>query len=433
MSNQIATARITPVRQPVDAQTTMPGSKSFTNRALVMAALAKGKSRILGFSESDDCNALINAFRRIGVAIEKTTQEIIVNGTDGKFREHNVKIDMGMAGTSMRFFTSIACLVPGTILLDGSERMRQRPIGELANALSSLGADITYLQTTGCPPIKIGGTIQGGKVKIKGNTSSQYFTSLLLVAPVLEDGLEIEAVNEQAEKSYVDMTINGLQGFGITVKNEVYKKYIVTSDQTYQATNYQVEGDASGASYFWAVAALTKGCIRITNINPNSSQGDMKFPDLLEKMGCVVRKNSQERWIEVQGPEQLEGIDVNMDSMPDTAQTLAVIAAFAKGTTKITGLSTLQNKETDRLLALQNELAKMAIKSKTGADYIIIEGGDPVGASIETYDDHRMAMAFSIAGTKICGVEILDPMVVSKSFPDFWEKFENIGVEIKIS
>jgi len=426
-------ARIIPIKQAVNAQLTMPGSKSFTNRALVMAALTDGESRILNYPQSDDNNILITALRKIGVEITKTTREIIVKGTGGKFKEFNGKINFGVAGTSIRFFTSIACLVPGTIILDGSARMRQRPIGELVNALRDLEAKITYLEKNGCPPIEISNTvIRGGKLSIQGTVSSQYVTSLLLIAPVMEKGIEIQVEDKQVSKSYIDMTIASLESFGVNVENQGYKKYIIKAGESYRASDYYVEGDISGASYFWAIAALTNGIVRVENINPRSSQGDVGFPDLLERMGCRVIKNAEEKWIEVAGVGKLWGIEVDMEQMPDTAQTLAVVASFAKGKTKITGLSTLRGKETNRLSALQTELAKMGIKSEVGDDYIIVKGGNPTGALIETHKDHRMAMAFAIAGVKIPSIEILDPMVVNKSFPDFWKKLENTGVEVKM-
>lgn len=426
-------AQIIPAEQAVNVRIIMPGSKSFTNRALVMAALADGESKILNYSESDDSKILIAALRKIGVKITKTTKEIIVKGTSGKFKEFNGKIDFGMAGTSIRFFASIACLAPGTIILDGSERMRQRPIDELINALRDLGAKITYLGENGYPPIEISDSIiKGGKTSMKGTISSQYFTSLLLIAPVLEKGIEIQVEDEQVSKSYIDMTIASLKSFGARVGNQEYKKYIVRAKESYKATDYCVEGDISGASYFWAIAALTNGIIRVEDVDPCSSQGDVKFPDLLERMGCRVKKNSQERWIEVEGLGELTGTKANMESMPDTAQTLSVVASFAKGKTKITGLSTLEGKETKRLSALQTELAKMGIKSEIGDDYIIVEGGTPLGATIATHNDHRTAMAFAIAGAKISGIEIMDPAVVNKSFPDFWKKLESIGARVKM-
>lgn len=419
------------LQQKISGKVKIPGSKSFTNRALVMASLCEGQSKISGFSESEDSRVLIEALRKLGVEIIESENEIVVRGAGGKFREFNGEVNLGMAGTSMRFFTSVACLVRGKIVLRGEGRMLERPIADLVEPLRKLGAEIKYLGKEGCPPIEVTGIIKGGKVAMKGTVSSQYFTSLLLIAPVLDGGLEIEVQGEQVSKSYVDMTIAGLKSFTVKVENDNYKRYTVKPEAQYQATDYIIEGDASGASYFWAIAAVTGSRIRVKNIDPNSLQGDAKFPDLLGKMGCKVRKNTREKWIEVEGPDTLQAITVDMESMPDTAQTLAVIVSFAKGKTKITGLANLKEKETDRLAALRTELEKMGIKTEVGDDYIVIEGGEPKGAEIETYNDHRMAMAFAVAGTRTPGVKILNPGVVKKSFPGFWEKLESVGVKLR--
>jgi len=423
---------IMPIKKRITGEVAMPGSKSFTNRALVMAALSRGESHITGYSDSDDSEILIRALKKVGVKIIKTKKQIIIQGNGGIFKEFNGAINLGMAGTAMRFFTALACLIPGKIILDGHERMRQRPMAELVNGLRKLGAKIRYLEKQGCPPLKITKSIKrGGVVSMNGGVSSQYFTALLLIAPVLESGLAIKVTGQQVSKSYIDMSISGLKDFDVKVKNENYQKYLVSPKEHYQAARYVVESDASGASYFWAMAAISQSKIKVKNINPASLQGDIKFADLLKKMGCAVVKNKKEKWIEVEGIGELRGISADMEQMPDTAQTLAVVAAFAKGQTKITGLSTLKNKETNRLLALQRELAKMNIRTKIGADYIIIEGGQPKGAEIETYNDHRMAMAFAVAGARVPGVKILNPKVVAKSFPDFWSKLNSSGVKIK--
>ena len=424
------TLEIFPLQKKISGEIEIPGSKSFTSRALVMAALSRGESCIVGYSDSNDSEILIKALKKVGVKIIKTKKQIIIQGNGGIFKEFNGAINLGMAGTAMRFFTAMACLIPGKIVLDGNERMRQRPMAELVNGLRELGAEIRYLEKQGCPPLKITKPIRrGGVVAINGGVSSQYFTALLLIAPVLESGLAIKVIGQQVSKSYIDMTMSSLKDFGVKVKNENYQKYLVSPQERYQATKYVIEGDASGASYFWAMAAISQSKIKVKNINPASSQGDVKFADLLKRMGCKVVKNKKEKWIEVEGTGELKGISANMEQMPDTAQTLAIVASFAKGKTKIAGLSTLKDKETNRLLALQRELAKMNIQTKIGSDYIIIEGGKPKGAEIETYNDHRMAMAFAAAGVKIPGVIIKNPEVVAKSFPEFWNKLNSLGIK----
>jgi len=421
---------IHPLEEKINQSITIPGSKSFSNRALVMAALTTGESRLYGLSESDDTIAMRQALKALGVDIILENDCTVVRGTGGKFLPFSGEINVGAAGTTMRFLASICSLVPGEIILDGSERMRQRPVGELVNALRSLGAKIEYVEKENFPPLKInGGSLKGGTTQMNGEISSQYFTSLLLVGPILEKGLEIEIIGEQISKSYIDMTIQSLKERGAEVINNNYQKYSVNKNANYNLGNFYIEGDASGATYFWAVAAITGSTIRVNNILPSSFQGDIKFPDILEKMGCTVVKNEKEKWIEVTGAKELKGIEIDMENMPDTAQTLAVVASFAKGRTKITGLATLKIKETDRIEALKNELEKMEINSEIGADYIIIEGGTPKGATIETYKDHRMAMAFAVAGAIIKGMKINEPKVVAKSFPEFWEMLEKIGVK----
>ena len=266
---------------------------------------------------------------------------------------------------------------------------------------------------------------------MSGKVSSQFISALLLIAPVLKNGLEIIISDKQISKSYIDMTIDSLKSFGIKVVNDNYKKYVINSSQKCKPIQYQVEGDASGASYLFALAAVTKGNVTVTNINPLSAQGDIHFVDILEQMGCKVVKDEEKNTLTVLGPKKLKSVSVDMRSMPDTAQTLAVVAAFAHGSTRINGLSTLKVKETDRIEALKTELLKMGIQCDTTANSIIIHGGLPHGARIQTYKDHRMALAFSVAGAAISGVQIEEPEVVCKSFPDYWEKMKALGVTTK--
>lgn len=384
---------------------TVPGSKSLTNRAIIMASLSNGLSKINNISNSLDSKIMIKAVKKLGVKIKVTKNELQIIGNQGVFKEFNGSIDVGNAGTVTRFLTALITLVPGTVIIKKSKRMEMRPIKELNDALKR---------------------IRIGKVSVKGNISSQFISSLLMIAPALKKGLVIRVIGKLVSRSYVDMTMDLLNKFGVKVTNDQYRKFVVGKNQKLKSTVYEVEGDASGASYFWAIAAVTGKKIKVKNIDPLSTQGDIRFVEILEKMGCQVRKNIKEKWIGVKGPRVLQGIAVDMVNMPDTAQTLAVIAAFAKGITEITGLSTLKIKETDRLLALKTELNKMKIKSEITNDSITITGGSPQKAFIETYGDHRMAMAFAVAKAKIPELLIKNPEVVSKSFPEFWKKFKQI-------
>lgn len=382
---------------------TIPGSKSLTNRAIIMASLSDGVSKISNISNGVDSQVMIKAMKKLGVNIKKNINELEIIGNRGIFSKFNGRISVGHAGTAARFLTALSVIVPGHLNIVTSERMKKRPMKELTDSLKK---------------------IRTGKILIKGDISSQFISALLMIAPILEQGLDIQIIGNLVSKSYINMTIAMMKKFGVVVVNKKNKKFIVRN-QAYKSADIKIEADASGASYFLGAAAITGKKIRV-NINPKSVQGDAKFADILKKMGCMVRKNGFTKWIEVKGPKQLKGVIVDMNLIPDTAQTLAVVGAFAKGKTKITGLSTLKVKETDRLTALKNELAKMGISSEITNDSITVLGGKPQKAVIETYGDHRMAMAFAVAKAKIPELVIKNPEVVKKSFPEFWEKFKQI-------
>jgi 3-phosphoshikimate 1-carboxyvinyltransferase len=382
---------------------TVPGSKSLTNRAIILASFSNGTSKISNISLSRDSQIMIEAMKKLGVKISVGKDELLIHGNKGVFPKFNGKINVSDAGTVARFLTAIITLVPGKIAFIKSKRMKERPMKELNDALK---------------------TVETGMVTIRGDISSQFISALLMIAPILDKGLVINITGRKNSSSYIDMTIDLLKKFGVKVKNK--KNKFIIKKQPMISTDYIVESDLSGASYFFAAGAITGNTIRIKNINCGSEQGDLVFPDLLKKMGCRVKKNIKKGWIEVKGPKILKGININMSEMPDTAQTLAIVAAFAKGNTTITGLSTLKMKETDRLKALKNELNKMKIKCEITNNSIEIEGGSPQKAVIETYGDHRMAMAFAVAKLRIPELIIKNPEVVSKSFPDFWDKFNLI-------
>lgn len=427
------TIRLIPSKHPIHGSVQIGGSKSYTNRALIMAALARGESRLTFLSLSNDSKVLIHALQQLGVRITIIDESTVeVEGNGGVFERRTLSIDIGHAGTAMRFLTALCCLVPGVITLDGSPRMRERPIKDLVIALRHLGARITCNNQEGFPPLTIhGNTLSHSSVSISGKISSQYITALLLIAPVLKSGIEITILDEQISKSYIDMTIDSMKSFGVPVLNDNYKKYTVMPKASYVPTHYQVEGDASGASYLFAIAAVTDSTITVTNIRPDSAQGDIHFVDILEKMGCIVAKDGKKNSITVSGPKKLKAVSTDMSMMPDTAQTLAVLAAFADGETQISGLSTLKVKETDRLEATKCELAKMGITAYTTNNSITVIGGVPHGATICTYNDHRMALAFSVVGAKIHGLQIENPSVVAKSFPDYWEQIQKLGIGLK--
>lgn len=419
--------------QPPCTTVRAPGSKSYTNRALLTASMARGSSCLTYSSPSSDSETLIGALRALGVSITEAStskyggSQIEVVGCGGDFVPYHGEIDVGPAGTAMRFLCALCAAIPGAdIILKGSERMHARPIGDLVSALRQLGATIDYIGTEGCPPLRIHSSapLRGGAVRINGSISSQFVSALLLTAPLQATSLTIEIEGEQISKSYIDMTLQSIADFGVTIENRAYKQYYCEAGQGYLSRQYAIEADASGASYLWAMAAVSGGEITVENVNPLSAQGDIKFPELLARMGCSVTQT--ERSITVKGAPKLCAIDVDMSLMPDTAQTLAVIAACAEGSMTIHGLSTLRVKETDRLAALHTELAKLGIASVAGSDYLIVHGGEPQGAHIATYDDHRMAMAFAVLGARISGIVIEEPLVVGKSFPSFWDVLQEI-------
>ena len=424
----------------INATIQIPGSKSYTNRALILAALARGESSLIHASLSADSYALIAALTALGFHIEGSEHLITVEGRGGERSSAKEEIDVGPAGTTMRFLTAFCAATtsidrPDTIALRGTERMHLRPIEPLTTALRALGATINFLGRDGCPPLSISShnKLRGGHLQIDGSVSSQFISALLMVAPLYAETLTLEVTGPSISQSYIDMTIQSMRDFGVDVVfdgtiSDSSRMFIVPAGQQYKCRTYPIEGDASGASYLWGLAAVTSGTITTTNVNPTSAQGDIKFSDLLQAMGCSVTTTQDS--ITVTGPSHLKAIDVDMKNMPDTAQTLAVVAACAEGATVIRGLSTLRVKETDRIAALHDELLKMGITTEQGSDYLVVHGGQPKAARIATYEDHRMAMSFAVLAGVVDGIEIEEPEVVAKSFPTFWDVMQVCGIRV---
>ncbi len=420
--------KILPLEYSITGEITLSGCLSYTVRAMALAALTAGKVKIVNALKSDDTYAIFNAFKTLGIRVEEGSDYFVIEGDLRDVKEANYEININISGRSARTLLAILCLVPGTKILTCEEGFKNRPVGDLVDGLSQLGAKIEYLEKQGFLPVKIiSSKLRPGKVKINGAVSSQFVSAILMIAPLVGE-IEIEVVGEQSSKPFIDMTIEAMDSFGVHVKNNNYREYFVAGGQSYTKDIYFVEPDAISASYFWSIAALTKSKIKVLNLSPDSKQGDVKFADILGKMGCVVRKDAE--GIEVEGTDTMRGVSVDMRDMPDTAATLAVTAAFAKRKTVISGLSNLKFKETDRIEAPRRELEKMGVRAESSDNSLTIFGGNAHGAVIDTYGDHRMAMAFAVAGTRIPGVVINDPEVVSKSFPDFWKKLEEIGVKM---
>jgi 3-phosphoshikimate 1-carboxyvinyltransferase len=409
----------------VNARLTLPGSKSYTHRALMAAALAGGESVLVNALKAEDTELTAQALAKLGAGIDWQETTIRVTGRGGRWRRVTEPIYLGNSGTSMRFLTALVALGEGDYLLTGTPRLCQRPLGELLDALGQVGVRAISANRDGCPPVRITGGLTGGRAQLSGAISSQYLSALLFIGPLTPQGLTIDITGDLVSKPYVDLTLEVLGDFGISYYREGHHFFQLPAGQCYLPQNYEIEADASSASYFWAAAALTAGKVTITNLSLESSQGDAAFPHVLERLGCTVRETPQGLTLHG-GP--LQGITVDMATMPDLVPTLAVLAAFAQGNTVITGVAHLRHKESDRLHAVAAELTKLGIEAKETPDGLIIRGGNPQGATIHTYNDHRIAMSFAVAGLKAPGMIITDPDCVAKSFPDFWEFFEHLYI-----
>ncbi len=406
----------------IEASVTLPPSKSYTNRALIAAALADGTSRILFPSASDDSRYLIEGLREFGVSIEKQANALEVSGTDGHIQAPSHEIFVGNAGTTMRFLAGLASLAPGETVLVGDDQMNRRPIKDLLDALRPAGVKCSC--EGDYPPVRIrGGNFLGGRIDVDASASSQFVSSLLLSSPYAKRPVTLHVTGKLRSEPYVDMTLHVMRSFGAKIDAAEMKYFLVDNHERYIGHSFAVEADASAATYFLAAAAINGGKITICNLSPESLQGDARFVGVLEDMGCSVLRHDER--IELSGG-RLRGIEVDMNEMPDCVPTLAVVAAFAEGPTTIADIGHLRYKETNRLAALTAELAKLGARVGLGEEDLLIRPDKLHGATIETYNDHRIAMSFAVAGLKIPGVEILNPACVTKSFPGFWEEFTKL-------
>lgn len=409
---------IIPLKKPVVATVRMPGSKSYTNRVLILAALTEGPVVLKNPLLSDDTEAMIECLRILGLKIEIGIDEIIVHGGLSSVEDKNYELFARDSGLTIRFMLALLCIVPGVKVIQGNKRLNERPISDLVDALRELGAKIEYCANEGLLPVKItSSSLSYNSVHLKGDISSQFCSALLLISPYFHKGLTIHIKGELISKPYIEMTLSCMRDWGVkVVQND--KNYIVPEHQSYRKKEYVVEGDYSSAGYFFAIAALTKSKITLENLNPLSAQGDRKFLAILEKMGNVVTYGENSVCCQGKGVAPL---NVDMEDCPDQVMTMAVLAAFAKGVTKIFGVRSLRVKETERVVAIKNELGKMGIKTEDTHDTLTIYGGSPHPAEIDTYNDHRIAMAFAVAGMYLKGMTIRHPEVVNKTFPTFWE------------
>lgn len=398
----------------------VPGSKSYTQRALVVACLAEGKSNLGNALISEDIRHIVEALRFLGAEIFISGSDVAVTGTGGRIHNPGRAILLGNNGTALRFLTTLAALGRGEYILDGSSRLRERPLGPLLNALKILGVESRSMN--GYPPVKIDAQgLRGGRVVFADAESSQYISSLLIGAPYAAGDIEIALTGRTVSAPYIDMTIDVMKSFGAEVITRQMNSFKMRSGRHYTGRRYIIEGDASSASYFFLAAALCRGRVKVVNINPASLQGDINILGIMEMLGCsVVRSDA---WVEVTGGPLREGdVVFDMGNMPDMVPTLAVLAAFRQGQSIITNVSHLRIKESDRIAALVNELRRTGIAAEETADGLIVAGGKPHGACIETYNDHRIAMSFAIAGLAVPGIKIEDRDCVRKSFPGFWDE-----------
>ncbi|TXR51984.1 3-phosphoshikimate 1-carboxyvinyltransferase [Reinekea thalattae] len=412
-------------------EVTIPGSKSLSNRILLLAALCRGQTKVTNLLDSDDIRHMLTALKQLGVdyQLSDDRSECIVQGLAGPLASGQIEtLYLGNAGTAMRPLAAALCIGSGEFELTGEDRMFERPIGDLIDALKPLGIDVEYLKDEGFPPLKINAkTLTAAPIKIDGSISSQFLTAVLMAAPLLKQAITIEVIGELVSKPYIDITLNVMQQFGVTVENQNYQRFVIDGEQQYVSPgDIQVEGDASSASYFLAAGAIGGGPVKVHGTGTASVQGDTKFANVLEQMGAKVTWS--ENWIEVSADGPLKAIDLDLNHIPDAAMTIAVAALFAEGTTTIRNIYNWRVKETDRIEAMATELRKLGVRVEDGLDYISVTPSKEVhGAAIDTYNDHRIAMCFSLAAFATDGVIINDPGCTAKTFPDYFERFSQIS------
>ena len=417
---------LSPIKK-ISGSVVLPGSKSLSNRILLLSMLAEGKTEIQNLLDSDDVRRMVEALETLGIHLEENRAEnfITVSGTSGIIPVKEATLMLGNAGTAIRPLTAAMTLGHGRFVLDGVQRMRERPIIDLVNGLSQLGANLRCINRTDCPPVEvIADGLPGGITCLSGAISSQYLTAILLAAPYADKEVQIEITDKLVSVPYVEMTLRLMRSFGVSVNHENFRLFQIPR-QTYRSPgSIVVEGDASSASYFLAGAAITKGTVTVKGCGTDSLQGDARFAEVLEKMGAKVEWEPQQ--VKLTG-SSLNGIDVDMNQMPDAAMTLAVAALFASGPTAIRNILNWRVKETERLKAVSTELRKLGAEVEEGYDYLVIQPPEQIKkAEIDTYDDHRMAMAFSLAACGESPMTINNPECVSKTFPNYFEVLDGL-------
>jgi 3-phosphoshikimate 1-carboxyvinyltransferase len=407
----------------------LPGSKSISNRVLLLAALARGESEVRGLLDAEDTRVMREALERLGVAITERLESLTVHGAGGAFREKKADLFLGNAGTALRPLTAALALSEGEYFVSGVPRMHERPIGDLVEALRAIGARIDYAGKEGFPPLRIhpAGVRVAGPVPIKGDVSSQFLSAMLMALPLTGEDCEIEVRGELISKPYVEITLNVMRRFGVNVERDGWVRFRIPGARYSSPGTIYVEGDASSASYFLAAGALGGGPVRVEGIGRESIQGDVRFAEVLDAMGAAVRMG--EDWIECARRGHLRAIDMDLNHIPDAAMTAAVLALFARGTSTLRNIASWRVKETDRMAAMASELRKLGATVEEGGDYLrITPGALKPAVAIDTYDDHRMAMSFSLVAIGGVDVRINDPQCVAKTFPDYFGALRSITV-----
>ena len=416
---------VTPAPGPLDATVSVPGSKSLTNRALVCAALARGRSTIDGALVADDTQAMRIALAALGagMARDSSSGRLLVTGTGGRLRPGPLELDMRLSGTTSRFLLPVVALGEGEYRIDGAPPLRARPMGPVLDGIRTLGAEVRHEGEPGCLPVTIvaPGGLDGGDVAVAGDTSSQFLSGLLLAAPYARGGVRLRLTTALVSRPYVELTQAVMGAFGVEVGPD-----LDVPAGRYRATTYVVEPDASTACYFLAAAALVGGRVTVQGLGEGTRQGDARLADLLAAMGADVERTATATT--VTGTGRLRGLGrVDLADMPDQAQTLAVLAPFADGPTEVTGVGFIRGHETDRIAAVVTELGRLGVAARETDDGFVVEPGTPRPARIATYDDHRMAMSFALVGLRVPGVEIEDPDCVAKTFPGFWAALDGLS------
>lgn len=415
---------IRPLDRPPDANVSVPGSKSITNRALLLAALAEGRSELTGVLFSDDTRYMVSALRTLGVAVEADEQSrrLTIDGCAGRWPAREAQLFVGNAGTAMRFLAAALCLGHGRYVIDGSARMRERPIDDLVDALRQLGVTI-HCSTAGTPPVVVEARgLPGGTTELSAERSSQFLSALLMVTPYAHDDVRIRLRGDVIAQPYVQMTLDMMSQWGVGHLRDGWREFSAASDQRYRPRTYAIEPDASSAHYFWAAAALTNGSVTVEGLSLDSLQGDVRFGLLLQDMGAAFAP--QGTGLKLIGPTQLDGIEADLNAFSDTAPTLAVLAPFCRGPVRIRNVAHLRWQESDRLHAVATELGRLGGRVRELDDGLEIEPSPLHGGDVHTYDDHRIAMAFALVGLKVPGVRILDPGCTAKTFPGYFDCLE---------